>query len=107
MYYKSYTTTPCCDFNTGGPPELKDVFRQLLSISKDWKNIGTLLSIPSGTLDRLEKDEPDTHSRLRAMLTEWLKINHQPTWIELIDAVEPFDPSKAEELKKHHKDFPI
>ena len=90
----------------GGPPQLADAFRQLLSISKDWKNIGILLSIPSGTLDKIERDEQDMHSRLREMLIQWFKINHQPTWTQLIDVVEPFDLSKAEELKRRYKDYP-
>ena len=90
----------------GGPPTLADAFRQLLSISKDWKNIGTLLSIPSGTLDKIERDEQDMHSRLREMLSQWFKVDHQPTWTQLIDAVEAFDPSKADQLKKRYKDYP-
>ena len=79
-----------------------DAFRKLLSISKDWKNLGALLDIPSGTLDNIERDEADTNSRLRAMLTVWLKqINPTPTWTQLIDAVEPFSVYVTEQLKVH------
>ena len=40
------------------------------------------------------------NSRLRAMLTEWLKqVNPPPTWSQLAGAVEPFDKAKAEEMK--------
>lgn len=79
-----------------------DAFRKLLSISKDWKNVGALLDIPSGTLDNIERDEADTNSRLRAMLAEWLKqITPPPTWTQLIDAVEPFSVCVAEQLKVH------
>lgn len=88
--------------NAGGKPKLGDTFRKLLSISKDWKNLGALLDIPCGTLDIIERDEPDTNSRLRAMLTEWLKqINPPPMWSQLIEAVEPLNVSVAERLKVH------
>ena len=81
---------------------MSDALRALLSISKDWKNLGALLDIRSETLDIIERDEPNTISCLRAMLTEWLKqINPPPTWTQLIDAVEPFNVSVAEELKVH------
>ena len=93
---------------TGGKPELYDAFRHLLSISSKWKNIGALLAIPSDTLDGIEHDEPDVDSRLREMLTRWIKqVNPSPTcsWTQLIDAVKLLDPSKAEELNCF-KDLP-
>ena len=73
----------------------------------EWKNIGTLLHIPSGTLEGFEYDLPNMHSRLRAMLTEWLKQVHPPpTWSRLIDAVEPFNEAKAEQMKSCLRDLP-
>ena len=100
MKYKSYIQI------SGGKPELADVFRQLFFLSADWKNIGSLLKVPIGILDQLEADEPNVHSRLRAMLTEWLKqVNPSPTWAQLIDTVELFDQRKAEELKVYCKDI--
>lgn len=84
----------------GEKPKLSKVFRKLLPISKHWKNIGTLLDLPSGTLEGLAVDEPDVQSQLRAMLNEWLKqVNPPPTWSQLADAVEPFDKAKAGELR--------
>ena len=92
---------------TGGNPELCHAFQQLLSISHEWKNVGALLDISSGTLERLERDEPNVNSRLRAMLTEWLKqVNPPPTWTQLVNAVKPLNPSKAEELRSCSKDLP-
>ena len=90
----------------GERPKLSKVFRKLLPVSKEWRNIGTLLDLPSGILDGIAADEADMNSRLRAMLTEWLKqVNPPPTWSQLADVVEPFDKIKAEELRNSCIDF--
>ena len=79
---------------------MHEAFRQLIPTSKHWKNIGTLLKIPSGTLDNISTAETDIFGQLRAMLDEWLKqVNPPHTWTQLADAVEPFDPAKAEQLR--------
>ena len=84
----------------GERPKLRKVFKKLLPVSREWRNIGTLLELPSGILDGIAADEADMNSRLRAMLTEWLKqVSPPPTWTQLADAVEPFDKAKAEELR--------
>lgn len=45
-------------------------------------------------------------SRLREMLVEWLKqVKPPPTWTQLADAVEPFDPAKAEHLRSTYVDL--
>ena len=84
----------------GEKPKLSKAFKKLLPVSGGWRNIGTLLELPSGVLDGIAADEADMNSRLRAMLTEWLKqVNPPPNWAQLADAVEPFDKAKAEELR--------
>ena len=71
-----------------------------MPLSIEWKNIGTLLEIPSGTLDKITCDEQSTYDRLREMLREWLKLNNpQPTWTQVIEAVKPFNPSIADKMK--------
>ena len=83
------------------------MFRHLLPLSKEWKNIGTLLEIPSGTLDRISCDEQSTNDRLREMLKEWLKqSNPQPTFKRLIEAVKQFNSSMADEMNQHLIDIP-
>ena len=58
-------------------------------------------------MDIISADESDMHSRLQAMLIEWLKQVHPPpTWIQLADAVELFDQAKAEELRARYIDLP-
>ena len=92
-----------------GKPELSDAFRELLPLSTRWKNIGALLNLCSGTLNKVEADQPDVTNRLQAMLEEWLNKggNPPPTWAELIDAVKPFDQSKADEIQSCLKDLPL
>ena len=81
---------------TAQTPKLKDVYRRLLPISKQWKNIGVLLGIPNDTLEKIATDEDGVDSYLRAMLAKWLKqVNPTPTWADLIKAVEPFDANIA------------
>lgn len=89
-----------------GKPKLKEAFKQLLSISEEWKNIGILLDIPIWILNKLESDQSNTHSRLSAMLTEWLKqVNPTPTWTQLVNAVEPFNEAHAEQIKSCLRDL--
>ena len=58
-------------------------------------------------MDGIAVDQSDMDSRLRAMLSEWLKqVNPPPTWAKLADAVEPFDKAKAEELRNSCIDLP-
>lgn len=85
---------------SGEKPKLSKAFRTLLDVSSDWKNIGVLLEIQSNSLDGIEVDERDNNSRLRAMLTEWLKqVNPPPTWKQLAEAVEPFNKDMAKTIK--------
>ena len=77
-----------------------------MPISKEWKNIGTLLEIPGGTLDRIVRDEQFTNDCLREMLQEWLRqTNPLPTWTQIIEAVKPFNPSVADEMKQYLVDI--
>ena len=81
---------------------ITNVFRATLSIAAEWHNIGTLLNIPDGTLNTIKHDEGGSgaNSCLRVMLTEWLKkTDPSPTWSELADAVEPFNESRANEIR--------
>ena len=74
-----------------------------MPISKEWKNIGTLIKIPGGTLDRIAHDEQFiANNCLREMLQEWLKqTNPLPTWTQIIEAVKLFNPSVADEMKQY------
>ena len=80
-------------------PKLKDVFKKLLPLASSWKTIGTLLGVESHTLKAIKKDEQDVKDCLQAMLSEWLN-QPQPTWMDIVDAVEEVDSSKADEIRK-------
>ena len=85
----------------GEPPTLRDSFKKLLPLSDEWENIGTLLGVPDDVLRQIACDNDRVSSRLRMMLSEWVKQVHPPpTWAELADAVEEFDKRKANEIRK-------
>jgi hypothetical protein len=80
----------------------RDAFLAAIDVATQWKNIGALLGIPERILSTIDHDEERNGavSCLRVMLTVWLqRTDPPPSWSELADAVEPFDPSKASELK--------
>ena len=73
--------------------------RELLPIAHQWKNIGALLKLEPYILDKIQSDEGKVEDCLREMLSKWVKqINPQPSWVDLADAVEPFDESIAKIL---------
>ena len=82
-------------------PCIKSAFRLLLPVASQWQNMGTLLDIPDGQLAAIKSNEQRVESCLREMLNTWLKqTDPPPTWSDLVNAVEPFDPSVAEKVKK-------
>ena len=89
-------------------PELKDVFRELLPLSADWKAIGTLLGLPRDLLKRIKADEEIAEDRLQEVLSEWLKqVDPHPTWAALAKAVEHVDKVKAQEIKTKYIDIDL
>ena len=81
---------------------ISGAFRETINIAAEWKNIGTLLNIPQSTLNTIDHDEGrnGANSCLRVMLAMWLqRTDPPPSWAELADAVEPFNPSKAKEIE--------
>ena len=93
---------------SGGRPDSADVLKEMIPLARHWKTIGTLLHVPNLVLDRIKSDEGGICDQLREMLSEWLKrTSPSPTWAALADAVEPIDPSKANELRKRCLDIPV
>lgn len=78
-----------------------DLFRELLPLANEWKNIGTLLEMPAGELDEIEGSNPH-HLKdcMREMIKMWLRmIDPEPTWERLVKAMEAIDPRKAQDMK--------
>ena len=69
----------------------------LLPVAAKWKNIGVLLNIEyGGKLQNIEADKKASLDALLEMIDEWLKrVDPLPTWNELVEAVEPFNPTVA------------
>lgn len=86
----------------GDKPKLRNIFKDLLPLAKDWKTIGGLLGVERHVLDNIRRDEEGVRDCLHAMLSEWLKqVDPQPSWKDIVEAVEQIDSSKAEEIKYH------
>ena len=83
-------------------PQLGDLFRHLIPLAIDWKNIGTLLKVEHFKLDCIENNCRNmAQNCLREMLNTWLKQSHpEPTWQAVAEAVELLgDQQKAKEIR--------
>ena len=98
---KSKTITPASETQPSIPLTVHTAFRQLLSLASKWQNIGTLLELDTGALNTIEYNERGKAiDCLRKMLSMWMKqTDPPPSWLSLANAVEPFDPSKAQQIQ--------
>ena len=87
-------------------PKLKDMFKELLPLSTDWKSIGTLLGVPENVLKNIKANEDSAQDRLQGVLSEWLRlVDPPPTWAVLAEAVEAVDQLKSQEIKSRYIDI--
>ena len=84
-------------------PEISSALKLLLPIASRWANIGVVLGVPIGIVDAIKYDNRNSCSAcLREMLIEWLKqVDPPPTWENLIEAIELFDPYIAHKARTH------
>ena len=71
-------------------PLLKDLYQHITpQYAADWIVIGTLLGLPSGTLDIIEHDHMHkaTHC-CNAMLRKWLEMDTTASWRKLFTVIE-------------------
>ena len=71
-------------------PLLKDLYQHITpQYAADWKVIGTLLGLPSGTLCIIELNNmrKATHC-CNVMLNEWLKMDFTASWRKLLTVIE-------------------
>ena len=71
-------------------PLLKDLYQHITpQYAADWKVIGTLLELPTPTLDIIEHDN---HYKARqccnAMLSKWLEVGTTASWKKLLTIIE-------------------
>ena len=71
-------------------PLLKDLYQHITpQYAVDWKVIGTLLGLPSATIDIIEHDN---HYKARqccnVMLNKWLQVDTTASWRKLFTVIE-------------------
>ena len=73
-------------------PTLRETFRILFPIAREWENIGTLLDLSPDQLSNIKNDNDGVQNCLREMVKLWLKqVTVHPTWQSLADAVSLID----------------
>ena len=71
-------------------PLLKHLYQHITpQYAADWIVIGTLLGLPSGTLDIIEHDHMHKATRCcNAMLRKWLEMDTTASWRKLFTVIE-------------------
>ena len=71
-------------------PLLKDLYQYITpQYAADWIVIGTLLGLPSGTLDIIEHDHMHKATCCcNAMLRKWLEMDTTASWSKLFTVIE-------------------
>ena len=89
--------------------DLFDIYKEVLDVAAEWRNVGLALRVRNPELDVIEKSCPlAPRDCLRAVLAGWLKGRNgpQPTWGALCEAVaEPAGGNNrvlAEEMARKH-----
>ena len=79
---------------------LGDALKKLLPLAHEWKSIATCLNVPESVLNSVSQEEKTVGNCLRAILAYRIHNMDRPlTWFQLADATDPFDASKANELR--------
>ena len=82
---------------------LSELYRTLLPVMNDWKQIGTLLDCDFAILTNIQRKERDDSACLMEMLAERQKIHDPPlTWELIVKAVITLNSYGAEKIKKQH-----
>ena len=75
----------------------------MVHLPSKWYSLGLLLKVPKSSLSTIRTNNPFDVDRLYETLQEWLnQTESPPTWHELADVVEPFDRSKAQEIRQRY-----
>ena len=75
----------------------------MVHLPSNWYTLGLLLNVPKSSLSTIRTNNPDVLDRLYETLKEWLKqTDSPPTWHELAEVVETFNPYKAQEIRQRY-----
>ena len=108
--------------SVGNQLTLIKAFRRVFRLANEWYTLGLLLNVPKSSLSTIRTNIQGDHDRpfksnlsifrrdntydlecLHETLQEWLnQTDSPPTWHELAEVVEPFDRSKAQEIRQHY-----
>ena len=69
------------------PDDLKRLVERLHDVQPKWYDLGLQLGVPSGNLDALEKDSPESSVAFRKMLKQWL-AGKEPSLEQLSEALQ-------------------
>ena len=71
-------------------PSLKDLYQHITpKYAADWEVIGTLLDLPSATLDTIGLDNHYKAAKCcNAMLNKWLQVDTTASWRKLLNIIE-------------------
>jgi len=71
-------------------PELGDLFIHVIPQNAPrWEALGAVLGLKDYEIDVISKDNPNRSTEAcTAMLMKWLQSVNQPTWGELVDAID-------------------
>ena len=83
-------TTKYFKFVVNTTPLLKDLYQYITpQNAADWKVIGTLLGLPSGTLQAIEAGYPtNVKWCCNQMLEKWLSMDTTASWSKLFTVIE-------------------
>ena len=89
----SYNLSIIAFFFSADINDLFDIHYELLSVAHNWRGVGRALRLHPDLLNGIEADHSDLTSRLKGVLTKWLKREYDtirfglPSWQLLVAAV--------------------
>ena len=70
-------------------PSMEEIHRYVIpQYSSQWKTLGILLGLPSGTLDNIASLRSPDSECCGSMLQKWLQVDLTATWKKLFKAIE-------------------
>ena len=81
--------------------DMATVCRYLHPLRSNWMMLGTFLCVDHSSLEAMETEKYTCDENIVKLVALWLRqISPPPTWQALADAVQYFDQSKADEIRR-------